>query len=174
MRILLWHVHGSWTTAFVQGQHEYVVPVLPDRGPDGVGRARTWDWPDSVSELAPEDLRSQPFDVVVLQRPHELDLVRRWTGRRPGIDLPAVYLEHNTPEASAVPAASPARRPPGHPDRARDPLQPALLGQRRGAHHRDRARHHRPRSPVHRRARGAVPSWSTSPAGGAGWSAPTW
>ena len=50
--------------------------------------------------MAPEDLRSQPFDVVVLQRPHELDLVRRWTGRRPGIDLPAVYLEHNTPEAS--------------------------------------------------------------------------
>ena len=100
MRILLWHVHGSWTTAFVQGQHEYVVPVLPDRGPDGVGRARTWDWPASVSEVAPEDLRSQPFDVVVLQRPHELDLVRRWTGRRPGTDLPAVYLEHNTPEDS--------------------------------------------------------------------------
>jgi glycosyltransferase involved in cell wall biosynthesis len=101
MRILLWHVHGSWTTAFVQGRHEYVVPVLPDRGPDGVGRARTWDWPRSVSESAPEHLRRQQFDVVVLQRPHELDLVRRWTGRRPGFDLPAIYLEHNTPEASA-------------------------------------------------------------------------
>ncbi len=100
MRILLWHVHGSWTTAFVQGQHDYVVPVLPDRGPDGVGRARTWDWPRSVAESAPKDLRSQQFDVVVLQRPHELELVHRWTGRRPGIDLPAVYLEHNTPDAS--------------------------------------------------------------------------
>jgi glycosyltransferase involved in cell wall biosynthesis len=100
MKVLLWHVHGSWTTAFVQGAHDYVVPVLPDRGADGVGRARTWDWPDSVSELAPDELRSQPFDVVVLQRPQELELVHRWTGRRPGIDLPAVYLEHNTPEAS--------------------------------------------------------------------------
>ena len=39
MRILLWHVHGSWTTAFVQGEHEYLVPVTPDRGPDGVGIA---------------------------------------------------------------------------------------------------------------------------------------
>jgi glycosyltransferase involved in cell wall biosynthesis len=100
MKILLWHVHGSWTTAFVQGPHDYVVPVLPDRGPDGVGRAQTWDWPNSVSELPPDELHNQPFDVVVLQRPQELDLVRRWTGRRPGIDLPAVYLEHNTPEAS--------------------------------------------------------------------------
>jgi glycosyltransferase involved in cell wall biosynthesis len=35
--------------------------------------------------------------VVVLQRPHERELVERWTGRRPGRDVPAVYVEHNTP-----------------------------------------------------------------------------
>jgi len=98
MRILLWHVHGSWATAFVQGGHDYVVPVLPDRGPDGVGRARTWSWPNSVRELAPDQLREQDFDVVILQRPHELRLVRDWLGREAGGDLPAVYLEHNTPE----------------------------------------------------------------------------
>ncbi|MDQ2739023.1 MAG: glycosyltransferase [Actinomycetota bacterium] len=98
MRILLWHVHGSWTTAFVQGQHEYVVPVLPDRGPDGVGRARTWDWPLGVKEYSPAELFDQSFDIVVLQRPHELDLVHRWLGRRAGADLPAVYLEHNAPD----------------------------------------------------------------------------
>ncbi|HEX3213832.1 MAG TPA: hypothetical protein VH016_14780, partial [Actinomycetota bacterium] len=45
VRVLLWHVHGSWTTAFVQGRHEYLLPVTPDRGPDGLGRARTWSWP---------------------------------------------------------------------------------------------------------------------------------
>ena len=98
MRILLWHVHGSWTTAFVQGSHDYVVPVLSDRGPDGVGRARTWSWPASVTELPPEALREQDFDVVLLQRPHELELVRRWLGREAGRELPAVYLEHNTPD----------------------------------------------------------------------------
>jgi glycosyltransferase involved in cell wall biosynthesis len=98
MRILLWHVHGSWTTAFVQGDHDYVVPVLPDRSGDGVGRARTWDWPASVVELAPEQLRDESFDLVILQRPHELDLVTQWTGRVPGHDLPAIYLEHNAPE----------------------------------------------------------------------------
>jgi glycosyltransferase involved in cell wall biosynthesis len=98
MRILLWHVHGSWTTAFVQGRHEYVLPVLPDRGPDGLGRARTWDWPASVVERTPTQLRHEPIDLVILQRPSELELVRNWLGRRPGSDLPAVYLEHNTPE----------------------------------------------------------------------------
>ncbi len=98
MRILLWHVHGSWTTAFVQGDHQYVVPVLPDRGPDGLGLARTWTWPSSVSEMSPQALADQHFDAVILQRFTEIDLVRRWLGRIPGADIPAVYLEHNTPD----------------------------------------------------------------------------
>ena len=91
MRIFLWHVHGSWTTALVQGDHEYLVPVLPDRGPDGRGRARTWDWPASVVEVTPEEAAAADVDVVVLQRPAELhDLAQAWLGRRPGRDVPAV------------------------------------------------------------------------------------
>lgn len=97
MRVLIWHVHGSWTTSFVHGPHEYLVPVLPDRGPDGAGRARTWGWPSSAVEVTPAELGSSELDAVVLQRPHEVDLVEQWTGRRPGRDLPAVFLEHNTP-----------------------------------------------------------------------------
>jgi glycosyltransferase involved in cell wall biosynthesis len=97
MRILLWHVHGSWTTAFVQGGHDYLLPVTADRGPDGLGRARTWDWPATTVEVPVEELATADIDAVVLQRPHEADLVERWTGRRPGIDLPAVFCEHNAP-----------------------------------------------------------------------------
>jgi glycosyltransferase involved in cell wall biosynthesis len=102
MRILLWHVHGSWTTSFVQGGHDFLLPTTADRGPDGLGRARTWDWPTSVREVAPEDLPATQVDVVVLQRPRELELAERWLGRRPGLDVPAVYVEHNTP-AGGVP-----------------------------------------------------------------------
>jgi glycosyltransferase involved in cell wall biosynthesis len=103
MKVLVWHVHGSWMTSFVQGPDEYLVPVLPDRGPDGRGRARTWDWPASAREVTPEQLRAED----VLQRPEELDLVERWTGRRPGVDLPAVYVEHNTPDGPAVETVHP-------------------------------------------------------------------
>lgn len=99
VRVLLWHVHGSWTTAFVQGDHTYLVPTLPGRGPDGRGRARTWQWPASVTEVAPESLPDLDVDVVVLQRPCELaQLAPRWLGREPGRDVPAVYLEHNAPD----------------------------------------------------------------------------
>ncbi|MFI2506537.1 glycosyltransferase [Streptomyces sp. NPDC018972] len=109
MRILLWHVHGSWTTAFVQGPHTCLVPVTPDRGPDGLGRARTFDWPDSVVEVPPERLREEHVDVVVLQRPHELALVDRWLGRRP----PLVYLEHNAPHGDVPDTRHPAADIPG-------------------------------------------------------------
>jgi glycosyltransferase involved in cell wall biosynthesis len=98
MRVLLWHVHGSWTTAFVQGDHEYLIPVLPGRGPDGLGRARTWTWPASAREVTPEQLRAEDVDVVVLQRVRDLELVREWLGREPGRDLPAVFVEHNAPD----------------------------------------------------------------------------
>jgi hypothetical protein len=102
MRVWLWHVHGSWTTSYVQGTHTYLLPVLPDRGPDGRGRARTWTWPRQAREIAPEAARDAAVDVVVLQRPHELGLFEAWTGRRPGRDVPAVYVEHNTPGGSAA------------------------------------------------------------------------
>lgn len=97
MRVLLWHVHGSWTTSFVQGDHEYLLPLTPGRDADGLGRARTWDWPASVVEVPFDELREADVDVVVVQRPHEVALCEQWLGRRPGRDVAAAYVEHNTP-----------------------------------------------------------------------------
>jgi hypothetical protein len=110
MRILIWHVHGAWTTSFVHGPHTYLVPATPDRGPDGRGRARTYTWPANAIELGPEEAARADVDVVVLQRPDELDgLAERWLGgRRPGRDLPAVYVEHNAPQGRIADMRHPA------------------------------------------------------------------
>lgn len=99
MRILLWHVHGSWTDAFVRGRHEYLLPVLPDGGTWGLGRAGR-DWPDAVREVPLAGLDAEGVDAVVLQRPEEIEAVALALGRRPGADLPAVYVEHNTPKGN--------------------------------------------------------------------------
>ncbi|MEU8193691.1 glycosyltransferase [Microbispora amethystogenes] len=93
MKIMVWHVHGSWTTSFVHGGHEYLVPLTPDRGPDGRGRAETYPWPDTVREVPHDRLAAEDVDLVVYQRPHEIELAREWLGR----DVPGVYVEHNTP-----------------------------------------------------------------------------
>ena len=113
MRILLWHVHGTWTTAFVQGGHEYLIPVLPGRPPDGRGRPSrpgTFDWPPNAVEMTPSALRdaADGIDVAIAQRPEELGLIAMWTGRAPGATLPTVYLEHNAPPAGIAEPPHPA------------------------------------------------------------------
>ena len=98
MNILIWHVHGSWTTSLVQGPHTYLIPRLPDRGPDGAGRPSrpgTFDWPQRAVEVSPEQCRQRDVDLVVLQRPHEEQLLPTWLGRR---TVPKVYVEHNAPQ----------------------------------------------------------------------------
>jgi len=93
MRILTWHLHAAWSTALVRGPHQYLIPVLPDRGPYGRGRPRTYNWPSSAVEVTPGQLRDIEVDVVVLQRPEEEELALRWLGR----PVPTVFVEHNTP-----------------------------------------------------------------------------
>jgi len=97
MRILVWHVHGGWMEAFVRGQHEYLLPKSSDGGAWGLGRGGR-EWPAAAQEVNLESLDPDSVDAVVLQRPEEIAAVARTLGRRPGVDLPAVYLEHNTPK----------------------------------------------------------------------------
>jgi glycosyltransferase involved in cell wall biosynthesis len=109
VNVFLWHVHGSYMTSLVQGPHRYLVPVLPDRGPDGRGRAQSWEWPASVVEVTPESARHEAIDVAILQRPEELErLFEDWTGRAPGKVVPAIYLEHNAPQGRVADMRHPA------------------------------------------------------------------
>lgn len=107
MRILVWHVHGSWTTSLVHGGHEYLLPVVPGRGEDGRGRAQTWEWPAAAIEVPVEELRDAAIDAVILQRPTDIALLRLWTGLTAGVDVPAVYVEHNAPTGQAAASVHP-------------------------------------------------------------------
>jgi hypothetical protein len=76
--VLIWHVHGSWTEAFVSGPHSYLVTRSADGSARGLcGR----DWP-AAEEVGYEYLADRPVDLVVLQRPEELELTARWLRRR--------------------------------------------------------------------------------------------
>ncbi|MFI6028216.1 glycosyltransferase [Amycolatopsis magusensis] len=96
MKVLAWHVHGSWMNAFVRGQHTYLLPKLAEAGPWGLGRAGR-PWPDNVLDVDADELGDTEVDIVVLQRPEEIDRAEKLLGRRPGRDVPAVFVEHNTP-----------------------------------------------------------------------------
>lgn len=91
--------------SFVAGRHRYLVPVNEARDADGRGRCGR-NWP-GVQEVPAADLREQDVDLVVLQRPEEIDLTEQWLGRRPGADVPAIYVEHNAPRPYAADSAHP-------------------------------------------------------------------
>ncbi|CAM3291935.1 glycosyltransferase [Kibdelosporangium persicum] len=91
MNILVWHVHGSWTTSFVHGHHRYLLPV----GPWGGGRMGR-DWPPDAVEIHADELRNTDVDVVVVQQPDQIELAESLLGRR----VPMVYVEHNTPKGN--------------------------------------------------------------------------
>ncbi len=103
--MLIWHVHGAWTESFVAGQHRYLIPVNAARDDDGRGLAgRVWP---RAREVPLEDLHDTDIDLVVLQRPRDLEVAARYLGRRPGVDMPAVFVEHNAPRPAAVDSVHP-------------------------------------------------------------------
>lgn len=99
MKVLLWPVHGGYTDAFVRGDHEYLLPIAA--GTDADPDLTAWGW-DRTRQVREVLLPDEEIDVVVLQRLEEFDECARITGRVPGRDVPAVFLEHNTPQPEAV------------------------------------------------------------------------
>ena len=94
MRVLTWHIHGSYMHALARIGHEWLVPVRRGR-PDrygGTGR----DMPANVVEIDADRVRETPIDVVLFQ------CAANWTvdqeilsdEQRRG---PRIYLEHNAP-----------------------------------------------------------------------------
>lgn len=100
LRVLTWHVHGSYLYYLTQAPHEFYLPVKPGR-PEGYGgRNGNFAWGEHVHELPAEALHRHDFDVVLFQsrRNYEVDQfeVLSAAQRR----LPRIYLEHDPPRES--------------------------------------------------------------------------
>ncbi len=101
MRVLLSDVHGGYTDSFIGGEHEYWFPPPDPTGRGGASRIRAQTdggVPSNVQEVDRSRLREDPPDLMVLQRLEDVALFEELTGRRPGRDVPAIFLEHNTPK----------------------------------------------------------------------------
>jgi len=102
MRVLLWRVHGGYTDALVQDRHEY---LFLSEGAAAMGT--------EASQVTAADLAAQPPDVVVVQRLEEIPLCRNELGLDLGGDVPAIFLEHNTPKADVPQTRHPLADQPG-------------------------------------------------------------
>ncbi len=99
----MWDVHGGYTDALTKGPQEFW--FLRDEAadlPDEVvakGLARLGDErPSNLREVTLEELVDEPPDVVLAQRPIEVDACARLRSRGQLNKVGAVYVEHNTPK----------------------------------------------------------------------------
>jgi glycosyltransferase involved in cell wall biosynthesis len=102
LKILIWHIHGSYLNSLARVDHDWYLPIKPGR-PEGYGgRGPTFDLPDNMHEIPAEQVCDLSYDVVVLQTPRNLheDLPALLGSLQP--DQALLYLEHNTPRTDPV------------------------------------------------------------------------
>jgi hypothetical protein len=97
LRVLTWHVHGSYLWYQSHVPVTWLLPVTPDRTNPYGGRGETFAWPDNVVEVPVEQVRDLEVDVVVTQHRdnwerHRVELL----GDRVH-ELPRVHVEHDPP-----------------------------------------------------------------------------
>lgn len=113
LRILIWHVHGSYLYYLSHLPHDFYVPVAPGRPPGYVGLPPGgFPWPLNLHEVPAEDLRRVPLDCVIAQsveqyrdEPERLGLTPEQ--RR----APRIYLEHDPPRAHPTDTRHPVDDP---------------------------------------------------------------
>ena len=116
LRILIWHVHGSYLYYLSHLPHDFYVPVAPGRPPGYVGLpGGGFPWPPNLHEVPADEVRRLPLDCVIAQsleqhrdEPERLRLTAEQRG------APRIYLEHDPPR--------------GHPTDTRHPVDdPTVL-----------------------------------------------
>jgi glycosyltransferase involved in cell wall biosynthesis len=101
IRVLTWHIHGSYLYYLSHAAADFYVLSKPDRSAGYAGRHGHFRWGSNVHDMPVSELAEQKFDCVLFQsRDHYLkdqheiltDAQRR---------LPKIYLEHDPPRESA-------------------------------------------------------------------------
>ncbi len=95
VRVLTWHVHGSYLYYLASTGHRIFLPVNEERSEGYYGRAE-W-WPSNVIEAPVEDIPTLDLDCVIFQsaRNYLTDQYEILTAEQRR--LPRIYLEHDPP-----------------------------------------------------------------------------
>ncbi len=98
LNILVWQIHGSYLNTFVQAPHRFYLPTKPGK-PEGYGgRGPTYLWSPDTVEVPAEEVRDLDLDLVVYQTTKNFFEDAQEILAPEQRALPAIYLEHNTPQ----------------------------------------------------------------------------
>lgn len=111
LRVLTWHVHGSYLNYLGHVPVTWLLPVRPDRSNGYGGRGRTFTWGDNVVEVPADDVRGLDIDVVLTQHRRNWDVDRHELLGARVAELPRVHVEHDPPPTWPNDALHPVQDP---------------------------------------------------------------
>ncbi|MFL5659079.1 MAG: glycosyltransferase [Ktedonobacteraceae bacterium] len=111
LKILIWHIHGSYLNTLARIDADWYLPVKAGR-PEGYGgRGPTFDWPAYVREVPAEQVRDLKLDLIIYQTPKNYFEDQFEILSAEQRQLPKIYLEHNIPKPGAVDTRHPIDDP---------------------------------------------------------------
>jgi hypothetical protein len=97
LRVLTWHVHGSYLYYLTQANCDFYLPVTADRGSGYGGRSGAYPWGDNVHEIPVERVRDTAFDVILFQSRQHYEVDQYQILSKKQLRLPKLYVEHDPP-----------------------------------------------------------------------------
>ncbi|GAB1541731.1 glycosyltransferase family 4 protein [Scytonema sp. NUACC21] len=97
LRILTWHIHGSYLYYLTQSHHEFYLPIKPGR-PEGYGGRRgSFPWSDNVRDVPAEEVKNLKLDCILFQSRKNYIEDQYEILSESQRQLPKIYLEHDPP-----------------------------------------------------------------------------
>lgn len=97
LRILTWHIHGSYLYYLAQAGHEFFLPVKPNRPVGYGGRLGNVFWPENVHDVPVAAVQQCQFDCILFQSPQNYQADQYEILSESQRQLPRIYLEHDPP-----------------------------------------------------------------------------
>jgi len=98
LNVLVWQIHGSYLNTLVQAPHRFYLPTKPDK-PEGYGgRGPGHGWSPETVEVRAEEVGDLELDLIIYQTRKNFTEDAREILTPEQRSLPAIYLEHNTPQ----------------------------------------------------------------------------
>ncbi|RXF69806.1 glycosyltransferase family 4 protein [Arcticibacter tournemirensis] len=97
LKIITWHIHGSYLYYLSQGNYDLYIPVKDDRSEGYYGRGETFPFGPNVHVVPADKVRELDFDCILFQsaRNYLTDQFEILSAEQR--ELPKIYLEHDPP-----------------------------------------------------------------------------
>jgi glycosyltransferase involved in cell wall biosynthesis len=98
IKILTWHIHGSYLYYLSQGPFDIFLPTHEKKTEGYIGRGTTFPFGENVMEVPVGEVRNLTVDCILFQTPRNYEIDQYEILSEQQRQLPKVYLEHDPPQ----------------------------------------------------------------------------